>query len=63
MNLHLLQTRYAPLAIMPPEKPEYIKALERAHHGNVEPFRGFIERLERAEIERYLKALERAYGE
>jgi Fic family protein len=63
MNLQLLRTGYPPLAIMPPEKPEYIETLERAHHGEVEPFRAFIERLELAEIERYLKALARAYGE
>ena len=62
MNLHLLQSGYPPLAIMPPEKPEYIETLERAHLGDVEQFRVFIERLELAEIERYLKALDRAYG-
>jgi Fic family protein len=63
MNLHLLQSGYPPLAIMPPEKPEYIDALERAHHGDVEPFRTFIERLELAEIKRYLAALHRAYDD
>ncbi len=63
MNLHLLQRDYPPLAIMPQEKPVYIDALERAHLGDVDPFRAFIERLELAEIERYLQALKRAYDE
>jgi len=62
MNLHLLQSGYPPLAIMPPEKPEYIETLERAHLGDVETFRVFIERLELAETERYLQAIDRAYG-
>ncbi|HEV2739994.1 MAG TPA: Fic family protein [Candidatus Elarobacter sp.] len=63
MNLHLLQNGYPPLAITPSEKAEYIETLERAHLGDVELFRAFIERLELAEIERYLQALARAYGE
>ncbi len=63
MNLHLVQSGYPPLAIMPPEKPEYIESLERAHAGDIEVFREFIERLELAEVERYLKALARAYDE
>jgi Fic family protein len=63
MNLHLLQSGYPPLAIMPPQKPEYIETLERAHHGDIESFRAFIERLELAEIKRYLEAIHRAYGD
>lgn len=39
MNVHLLQSGFPPLAIMPAEKPEYIETLEKAHFGDVEPFR------------------------
>ncbi len=63
MNLHLLQHDYPPLAIMPAEKPRYIDALERAHFGDLEPFRALIQTLELGELERYLAALRQAYDE
>ena len=54
MNVHLVQSGFPPLAIMPEQRAVYIDALEKGHFGEIGPFRQFIYSSEKAELERYL---------